>query len=129
MATQVSQEVGGLSDAAEPKQRRQRKTFSVAMQGPDGAVLRVSLRIRKDGTTETWVSHKPKGGKSVRGASQKHANTEAAHKAMESLVEKALKMGWEKKVRVGFQRKPDAFGMANLPAPAAPKAKKTSGRK
>jgi hypothetical protein len=110
----------------QPKVKKPRRTVSVGFSGPEGASLRISLRISKDGkSATTWVSHKAsKGAKSTRGATQTHASLAEAEKAVGALAAKALAKGWEKKVRVGFVRAPDAFDVASLPAPVKAKGKK-----
>jgi hypothetical protein len=106
-----------VTEQPEPKAKKPRRTFSFGLRAMDGAGLRITLKLKKDGTATTWATHKPKGGKGVRGATEQHATQEKAKAAMEKLVERALAKGWERKVRTGFAAKPDAFDAANLPAP------------
>ena len=107
-----------------PKAKRPRRTVSVGFRGPDGGSLRVSLRIAKDGKAwTTWVSHKPKSGQSTRGATEKHTSLDKAEGAMSRAIEKAVRLGWERRVRKGFEAKPDAFDLSSMPPAAVPPAK------
>jgi hypothetical protein len=102
------------------KAKKARKSFTFGFAGPDGASLKLVLKLNKAGGATTYASHKPKGGKSTRGATEQHATLEKAEVALKKLVEKATKLGWERKERKGFQKTPDAF----TEIPAAAKAKK-----
>jgi hypothetical protein len=105
------------------KVRRPRRTVSVGFDGPDDSSLRITVKVAKDGTAKTWVTHKTgKTAKAQRGQTEHHASLAKATEAMERLVEKAAKLGWAKRVRTGFVARPDAF--SELPAPAKTKAKK-----
>lgn len=97
--------------------KKAKRAASVGFRGPDGTSLRLSWKVRKDGSVQTWATHKPKkDGKSVRGATEQHATLDVAEKAMAKLIEKALKLGWVRRERKVFASKPDAF--TALPAPA-----------
>src|SRR5574340_138610 len=124
MAEQVTatEQTVGQTTTEQPKAKKTRRSVSVGFRATDGASLRVSLKIGKDGTWRTWASHRPKNGKSLRGATQHHATLKEAEAAMGKLIEKAVKLGWQKRERIGFVAKPDAFDVAGLPSPA--KAKK-----
>lgn len=90
--------------------------------------LTLTARRRADGSGETFAVHAvagPKGTKPVtsRGATQRHADFDAAKVAQEKLAAKAAAAGWTRRAPGrGFAARPDAFDAAHLPVPAkAPK--------
>ncbi len=61
---------------------------------------------------------KAKSGKRERGASEAHATFASAEKWVTKAEAAAEKAGWKRKAGPGgFVRQPDAFTLANLPAP------------
>jgi hypothetical protein len=121
--TTVEQVTAAIEQAAKPA-KKPRRTVSVGFSGPEGASLRISLRISKDGkSATTWASHKAsKAAKSTRGATQNHATLAVAEEAFGKLAEKALKLGWVRRERKGFVRQPDGF--TEIPTPVKAKGKK-----
>ncbi len=106
---------------AQPKAPRQRRSFSVRLDDPSGACLRVYARVKKTGA-ETFVVHSVQDGKkrkNTRGATSEHPDLKAAQAAVDKLVAQAVKQGWSvAPARAGFTRKPDAFAADALPKPA-----------
>lgn len=105
--------------------KKPRRTFSVNLRGAENAALRITMKLKRDGTAVTYAVHSTKDGKkrsNTRGATEHHATAEAAKAAQEKLVMQALKLGWARKERSGgFQAKPDAFDLAHLPVPKSKK--------
>lgn len=112
---------GADAGAAPTKAKRERRSWSVGLDGSDGGSLRVVARLRRDGTAQSFVVHTTKDGKKkrhARGATENHATIDAALARQEKLVVDAAKLGWKVHERAGgFARKPDAFAAANLPRP------------
>lgn len=114
------------------KERKPRRTFSVNLQAADGATLRITMKLKKDGTATTHAVHTVRDGKkkkSTRGATEQWANLDQAKVAADKLTAAALKIGWVRKERTaGFVAKPDAFTATSLP-PATQEPPKTSKKK
>ncbi len=137
MATQVQETTKATTKAttgeAQPKAPR---SFSTALHGPEGEVLRVVAVFRKDGGARTFVVHsttKDAKGKRVntRGATQTWPSGDAAVKAVERVAQEAIKKGWARSQRVaGFAARPDAFSLDTLPVPkpTKPTSKKGAAR-
>jgi hypothetical protein len=132
-ATQTATVKDATKDTPEAttKAKRERKSFSVRLNGANNAQMRITATKRKDGAAQTYAVHTTLDGKKKvnrRGATEDHASIEAARKRVDVLVAHALKLGWkQREARSGFARKPDAFTFDTLPAPdggAAPKASK-----
>jgi hypothetical protein len=118
-------------DAPKTKKRREKKSWHVVMTSGDGRVVKVSASRKGDGSGRTQVLHSTpiaggKKRKNERGATQVHANIDAAKAQQEKLVDALKKRGWvvrEPSPR-GFQAKPDAFDINSLPVAAKPSKKK-----
>lgn len=103
------------------------KSTGITLKDPAGNVMRLTATTKKDGTAQTYVIHRSldEHGKTkeiTRGATQAHANLDAARAMLDKIKAKAVGGGWIEKVsRVG-KSKPDAFDINSLPV--AKKAKK-----
>ena len=102
---------------------KQPRSMSVALRSGDKETLRIVAVFKKDGTATTYVIHSvkdPKGKpQNTRGGTEQHPTADAAKKAVERLAKEAEKRGWKRGARrAGFQAKPDAFTVDNLPKPA-----------
>jgi hypothetical protein len=116
----------GEAGTPAPARARAPRTFSVGFHGADGATLRITATARRDGTATTRAAHTTRDGKRkavTYGATEKHADMEAARAAVRLLAAEAAKRGWSRQGGGGFKAKPDAFDAGHLPA-AAPKAKR-----
>ena len=131
MATQVQETTKATSEgeAAKPKAPR---SFSTALHGPEGDVLRCVAVFKKDGSAKTFAvlsTAKDAKGKrtNTRGVTQHWPSGDAAVKAVERLAQEAISKGWARSARVaGFASRPDDF--ATLPTPRAA-AKPTSKKR
>ena len=92
------------------------RSYSLTLDGPAGAQLRLVAQRKADGSAISYVQQvtKAAGGKkaNTRGMTTKHASLEAARAAVEKLAAEATspKLGWTRKERKqGFTPKPDAF--------------------
>ena|SRR5260221_2637778 len=119
----------GTTEGKTAKAKRERKSFSVRLDGASGAQMRVTASKRRDGA-QTQVVHTTVDGKkkaSQRGATEDHPSIEAVRARADVLVAQAVKMGWKvREPHGGFAKKPDAFDAAHLPGPgtaASPKKK------
>jgi hypothetical protein len=101
------------------------KSFSrVLRSGKDTIEFR--NEIHADGSVRAIVIVREDGKVVSRGGSVKYANLELAKAAMAKPLADALAKGWEKPAAVdiakyGFKAKPDAFSLADLPAPRSKK--------
>lgn len=128
MATQTTAAQAAVPVAAAAQQKAPR-SFSTALRGDEGAVLRIVVVFRRNGTANSFVIHSVKDAKgknvNTRGASEAHDTADEARERAEELVEQAVKAGWRRSERrSGFAPRPDAFSAAALPAPKAKKAKR-----
>lgn len=88
-----------------------------------GSTLAFLATRKGDGSAVTTVTTKDADKKATRGMTETHANMAAAKAHLATLVEKAAKLGWQRRMAPGAAPKPDAF--KELPKapklPAAPK--------
>ena len=114
-----------MTETTTPQPKKERvklPKFGVQLRGPAGDVMKISAKTGKSGNVATFVtvvSKLPDGTKSkVRGASESHANMDAAKVRIETLRVQATKVGWAQgKVSGGGSPKKDAFDFNSLPAP------------
>ena len=102
--------------AAVPTKSAATKSASITLR-KGTEVLSLLAALRQDGKVEVTVTTRDKETKAVsRGMTDTFPNMMAARTHLNSLADKAQKLGWE---RGKFQavRKPDAFN--SLPAPKA----------
>jgi hypothetical protein len=107
-------------------QAKERRSWSVALDGGKDERLTVALEKRRDGTWRTFARVTVGTGKArkhVRGATAQHADERQGRAAQEALVARATKDGWRRREPRGggFAARPDAFTLATLPKPTAKK--------
>lgn len=108
-----------------PVAPKQAKSFSrILRSGKD--TLEFRNEIKADGSVKSVVIYREDGKVKDRGLSVAYPNLEAAKTAMAGPIAAALAKGWEKPQpvdisKLGFKAKPDAFGLADLPAPRSKK--------
>lgn len=100
---------------------REVRSFGVRLTGDKEETLHVRAHKTKAGW-RSEVMHQ-QGKKRTRGASADHATMEQARAAVEALAKAAEKAGWKRRESRdgGFARRPDAFGLSDLPKPGKTK--------
>jgi hypothetical protein len=97
------------------------KSFTVRLDGSPNEVAFVQAHRNKKGAVSFAVIERgPKGAKTrERVCTAQHANLDEAMGAVQAIAKRLTAAGLRVRESRGFdQRKPDAFGMRSLPAPA-----------
>lgn len=97
------------------------RTSTITLGASDKSLMQIVAERKPDGSAKTYVVTTDADKKSARGMTESHSDLEVAKQLINSLAEKAEKLGWVRRsAGRAFVAKPDAF--ASLPA--APKARK-----
>jgi hypothetical protein len=104
-----------------PATKKERRSWSVRLEGGKDERMEVRLERRKDGW-RTFALHSTgaaKNRKHARGETKMHADERSARAAWDALTAAAIKTGWRRRESRGggFAARPDAFTMATLPKP------------
>jgi hypothetical protein len=120
MATQTTAQA--VAVPAAPKAQR---SFCTALRGDEGAVLRIVVVFRRNGTANSFVIHSVKDAKgknvNTRGASEAHDTADEARERAEELVEQA-EIGMQERAQIRVRPHGRRVYVSSV---AAPKAKKT----